>query len=72
MAPSPKRREDFSVEGFLQFLDGYSISDTVVSIAGSKRKAQALYQAFVQGRNFLPWVSRLIHENPADGPEPGS
>lgn len=69
-ALSSKRADEFHVKAFLHFLEGYSIPDIVVSIAGSKRKAQTLYQAFMDSVNFPPWIARVLQEQPADVLEP--
>lgn len=69
-APSSKRVDEFNMKDFLHFLEGYSIPDIVLSIAGSKRKAQMLYQAFMDSVNFPPWIARILHEQPGGSLEP--
>lgn len=57
--PSSDCKLSFDVKAFQDFLEGYPIPETVVTIIGNKRKAQALYQAFIQSANFWPWVTRI-------------
>eukprot|EP00892_Ulva_mutabilis_P007804 jgi/Ulvmu1/5396/UM022_0191.1 len=59
-ATSPSQPADgFNVKIFQEFLEGYPISDAVLSIAGNRRKAHALYQAFTDSVNFRRWVPRI-------------
>ena len=51
----------FQLGEFLTFLSSYKLSDTLLAVTGGKRKAVALYRAFIDGQNFGPWMQRVLN-----------